>query len=73
MNGHPIKCEYCDGHGIVQHHSRFDPCPEECGWCAGNGVQWLYGGGAIASYYSGPLVGRRPPLPTPAPIEGEPT
>lgn len=58
MNGQSIKCVYCDGHGVVQHATRFDPCPEECRWCAGNGLQWQYPGGAIAAYYSGPLMGK---------------
>ena len=56
MNGKSITCATCNGHGKLQHvvnrHS------DECGDCGGGGSNWLYNGGAIAKYYSGPLVGR---------------
>jgi len=56
MKGKQIRCDHCDGQGVVQ-GKFFDPWPKECRWCAGNGTQWLYPGGAIAVCYGGPLVG----------------
>lgn len=53
-----IKCGACDGHGIRQNGNHFDPSPEECRWCAGNGTITLYASGVMASYPSGPLIGR---------------
>ena len=55
MNGKHISCADCSGSGLV-----LSMCgePDECGKCGGSGSNWQYAGGAIARYYSGPLIGR---------------
>lgn len=54
-DGKSIVCWACDGHGIIDagYHN-----PDECGQCNGSGANWQYTGGAVAKYYSGPLIGR---------------
>lgn len=54
LNGKLITCFACDGYGIVDsgYHN-----PDECSNCGGSGFNWEYSGGAIARYYSGPLIG----------------
>lgn len=56
--GRPIRCSRCDGHGIISTWSFGVQEPDECPDCGGSGANWLYPRGAIASYYSGPLIGR---------------
>lgn len=51
--GCEIRCARCDGHGIVTSWSNI---PDECPDCGGSGRNWQYPGGAIARYYSGPLL-----------------
>ena len=58
MNGCKIKCDRCDGHGIVQNGNNYDPCPEECADCNGSGNIWRYNSGVLAKYYGGPLIGK---------------
>ena len=55
LSGHSIKCANCNGHGIV---SDMAGEPDECLDCGGSGANWQYPKGAIACYYSGPLIGR---------------
>lgn len=57
LNGKSIPCANCGGHGLVVAMSGE---PDECGDCGGSGRNWQYRGGAIARYYSGPLIGREP-------------
>ena len=54
-HGHSIQCARCGGHGLVLSMSSE---PDECSDCGGSGCNWQYPGGAIARYYSGPLLGR---------------
>lgn len=58
MNGKAIKCERCDGAGYRTVWSFGVKEPDECPDCGGSGRNWRYEGGAIAKYYSGPLIGR---------------
>lgn len=58
LNGHRIRCERCDGKGVVASWSLDGPFPEECPDCGGSGLNWRYQNGSIASYYSGPFLGR---------------
>ena len=53
--GRSIPCASCGGHGLV-----LSMCgePDECSDCGGSGTNWQYPRGAIAKYYSGPLIGR---------------
>lgn len=60
MKGRRIECWNCDGHG---QRRGFDGYPDECRTCCGNGYLWKYPCGAIASYFSGPFVGREAPEP----------
>jgi DnaJ-class molecular chaperone len=59
--GHSISCASCGGHGLVLAMSGE---PDECSDCGGSGRNWQYPGGAIARYYSGPLIGRASQEPT---------
>lgn len=54
--GTQIKCESCDGKGIIARY--LDGSPDECRDCAGNGTNWCYPSGVVARYYAGPLNGR---------------
>ena len=63
-NGHAITCDRCGGTGIGQRASSYQPWHEECGDCGGSGKNWLYPRGAIAKYFSGPLIGRLPATPS---------
>lgn len=56
--GSPIKCVRCDGHGFVTTWSFGVKEPDECIDCLGSGTNWQYPKGAIAKFYSGPLIGR---------------
>ena len=58
MNGKAISCARCGGHGLISTWSFGVKEPDECPDCAGSGRNWQYPGGAIARYYSGPLIGR---------------
>ncbi|RWB94494.1 MAG: hypothetical protein EOS51_33005 [Mesorhizobium sp.] len=65
MNGSLIKCARCNGSGIGQKASAYQPWDEECCDCGGSGKNWQYSGGAIAKHYSGQLIGRvRSPKPS---------
>jgi hypothetical protein len=58
LNGEHIQCLRCAASGLVLDiHGE----PDECSQCGGSGLIWRYNGGAIARYYSGPLIGRVPP------------
>ncbi len=59
MNGYQIECVWCSGHGLTTSWSFGVKEPDECGMCGGSGRNWQYPSGAIAKYYSGPLIGRR--------------
>lgn len=55
-NGQQIECYACGGAGQI-----FIPVEgwsDECANCGGSGCNWQYSGGAIARYYTGPLIGR---------------
>ena len=56
--GRSIPCARCTGHGLVTVWSFGVKEPEECADCGGSGRNWQYPSGAIARYYSGPLIGR---------------
>lgn len=56
--GQPVKCARCDGAGFLLVWSFGVKEPDECVDCGGSGQNWQYPGGAIARYYSGPLIGR---------------
>jgi len=56
--GKSITCANCDGHGLISSWSFGVNEPDECRDCGGSGRNWQYPGGAIARYYSGPLLGR---------------
>lgn len=58
--GRHIKCATCNGSGLVASFSEGANWPDECEDCGGSGRNWLYPGGAIARYYSGPFIGREP-------------
>lgn len=58
MNGKSIQCACCGGHGLID----TGELPNECGNCGGSGRNWQYPRGAIARYYSGPLLGRTTPI-----------
>ena len=60
MNGKPISCALCGGAGYRTVWSFGVKEPDECRDCGGSGQNWLYPNGAIARYYSGPLIGREP-------------
>lgn len=53
-----IECVRCGGHGYRIVWSFGVKEPDECSDCGGSGRNWQYPGGAIAKYYSGPLIGR---------------
>lgn len=57
-NGRRIQCATCDGKGQRSVWSFGVKEPDECADCGGSGFNWRYDGGAIAKYYSGPLIGR---------------
>jgi hypothetical protein len=57
MRGAPVECARCGGKGMTQVWANEY---EECADCGGSGKNWRYPGGAIARYYSGPLLGRAP-------------
>jgi len=65
MRGHYIECVHCSGHGQRTIWSFGVNEPEECEMCGGSGKNWQYPGGAIAKYYSGPLIGRAALAPSP--------
>lgn len=48
-----IKCQTCDGHGVVEagYHN-----PKECKDCYGSGKNVRYSNGSIAKFYGGPMV-----------------
>lgn len=48
-----VKCDRCDGHGIVQ---AWVNIPDECPDCGGSGRICQYPSGALARYYGGPLL-----------------
>lgn len=54
--GRQIICARCSG--IMQKASAYEPWHEECSDCGGSGHNWQYPKGAIAKYFSGPLIGR---------------
>lgn len=55
MNGKSIDCARCGGKGMTQiWANEYDECRD----CGGSGKNWQYPGGAVARYYSGPLLGR---------------
>ena len=56
--GQQITCSRCYGKGVRAVWSFGVLEPDECENCGGSGLNWLYPGGAIARYYSGPLIGR---------------
>jgi DnaJ-class molecular chaperone len=56
--GKQIKCFNCDGHGIHLNSNSWDPSPDECSVCDGNGTLWQYDSGPIAKWHGGPFVGR---------------
>lgn len=57
MNGRSIDCARCGGTGMTQiWANEYDECRD----CGGSGKNWQYPRGAIAKYYSGPLIGREP-------------
>jgi DnaJ-class molecular chaperone len=56
--GKQIRCERCDGAGLVASWSFDGPIPDECPDCNGSGRNWQYPKGAIAKHYAGPLIGR---------------
>jgi DnaJ-class molecular chaperone len=58
INGRSIQCVSCSGHGIKAAWQFGVLEPDECSMCGGSGRNWQYPGGAVAKYYSGPLVGR---------------
>lgn len=62
MNGKQIKCDRCNGHGMVTSWQFGVKEPDECKDCGGSGVLWLYPSGTLAKYYSGPLLGRYPEM-----------
>lgn len=64
-NGHQIVCARCCGNGLVWSWSFGVKEADECADCGGTGRNWQYHGGAIAKYYSGPLIGRTIPEPQP--------
>ena len=53
INGKPIECGRCCGHGIVE---SWPNIPDECPDCGGSGNNWKYARGAIARYYGWPLL-----------------
>jgi DnaJ-class molecular chaperone len=55
LAGKAVRCASCGGHGLVADMAGE---PDECGVCGGSGQNWRYPGGAVARYYSGPLIGR---------------
>jgi len=59
--GQFIKCARCDGHGLISTWSFGVKEPDECPDCGGSGRNWQYPSGIIASYYSGPFLGRVSP------------
>jgi len=56
VNGKSIVCARCRGIGVVGTWDGFSQIPDECADCGGSGSNWQYSGGAIARYYSGPLL-----------------
>lgn len=58
LNGNHIRCDRCDGKGQITSWQFGVKEPDECPDCGGSGKNWQYSGGAIASYYGGPLIGR---------------
>ena len=62
--GKSVECPHCGGAGLVSVWSFGVKEPEECSLCDGSGINWLYPNGAIARYYSGPMIGRMPTHPT---------
>lgn len=57
-NGRRIRCDSCDGKGLVTTWSIDMELLDECRDCRGGGWNWQYPRGAIAAYYGGPLIGR---------------
>lgn len=57
-NDGTIPCVRCGGSGVGHYADAYQPWNEECAGCGGSGLNWRYPGGAIAQYYSGPLIGR---------------
>ena len=56
-----IKCDSCDGKGVVANYGTFGldfEGPEECGDCEGKGHVWRSPTGRLASYPGGRFVGR---------------
>ncbi len=61
FRGSAITCINCDGKGVVAHYDMDGfLSPDECPDCGGSGQNWQYPGGAVARYYSGPLLGKDP-------------
>ena len=58
QRGKFIECSLCGGAGLRSVWSFGVKEPDECGDCGGSGRNWQYPGGAIASYYGGPFIGR---------------
>lgn len=54
--GKEIGCTPCSGSGQIWQPA--EGWSDECAVCGGSGTNWLYPGGAIAKYYSGPLIGK---------------
>lgn len=59
-SGRQIACVRCNGSGIAEYANSYRPWHEECSDCGGSGSNWRYPRGAIARYYSGPLIGKEP-------------
>lgn len=55
-NGEEITCYHCGGSGQIWQPA--EGWSYECANCGGSGLNWQYSNGAIARYYSGPLIGR---------------
>ena len=48
-----IKCNRCDGHGVVE---SWPNIPDECPDCGGSGSIVEYPSGALAKYHGGPFL-----------------
>jgi len=53
-----IKCNRCDGHGLITSWSYGVKEPDECRECGGSGTIIRYESGTYAQYPGGPLLGR---------------
>lgn len=53
-----IKCNRCNGHGLITSWSYGVKEPDECRECGGSGTIIRYESGTYAQYPGGPLLGR---------------